>query len=164
MTGSETDPRRQSSRYPARVRIAALTIASAAVSLVAAGCSSAPEKASPPPGTLIAGTAQITIGDADLGEFTSVECVAAGPLTTITTGDDAAGSTSVISNADGLSAKSVSIRGLGGFTGSYQDGLGGDAEVSMNGNTYTISGTADGFDTDKPSFRTTGTFTIKVAC
>lgn len=88
----------------------------------------------------------------------------AGSLTTITTGDDASGSTVVISNAEELITESVSIRELGGFTGSYNRGLGDEAEVSMTGNTYTVSGTADGFATDKPSFRTTGTFTIKVAC
>lgn len=34
----------------------------------------------------------------------------------------------------------------------------------MSGNTYTVTGSADGFATDAPSFRTTGTFSIKVAC
>ena len=32
------------------------------------------------------------------------------------------------------------------------------------GRTYDITGTADGFLTDKPSFRTNGTFAIKVSC
>ncbi|HEY6650180.1 MAG TPA: lipoprotein LpqH, partial [Mycobacterium sp.] len=36
--------------------------------------------------------------------------------------------------------------------------------VSMKGRTYDITGTADGFDTANPSFRTSGTFAIKVAC
>ncbi len=131
---------------------------------VMAGCSSEPKQAAPPPGTLAAGTAQITVNDSDLGEFESVQCVPAGALTTITTGDDTSGTTSVISNDDGLSAQAVSIRELGGFTGSFNQGLGGAAEVTMTGNTYTISGKADGFATDKPSFRIGGTFTIKVAC
>jgi len=34
----------------------------------------------------------------------------------------------------------------------------------MTDRTYDISGTADGFNTDNPSFRTSGTFAIKVAC
>ena len=63
-----------------------------------------------------------------------------------------------------LIAKSVSIRDLGGFTGSFNEGLGGNATVSLDGATYTITGSADGFDTDNPSFRSTGTFTIKAAC
>ena len=52
----------------------------------------------------------------------------------------------------------------GGFTGSYMAGLGGKADVTMNDQTYTIRRSAEGFDTDNPSQRTTGTFTIRVAC
>ena len=45
-----------------------------------------------------------------------------------------------------------------------QRDLGGTAKVTMTGATYDISGTADGFKTDNPSFRTGGTFAIKVSC
>lgn len=145
-------------------RASALIAAALIVPATAAGCSSAPDEASPAPGTLVAGTATITVNDSDLGEFDTVNCVPAGPLTTITTGDETSGTTSVISNAEELSAVSVSIRDLGGFTGNANRGLDGSAEVTMTGNTYTISGTAAGFRTDEPSFRNTGTFTIKVAC
>ena len=34
----------------------------------------------------------------------------------------------------------------------------------MTGRTYAITGNAQGFATDNPSFRANGTFTIKVAC
>ena len=34
----------------------------------------------------------------------------------------------------------------------------------MTGRTYDISGTADGFETDNPSFRKPGTFSLKVSC
>jgi lipoprotein LpqH len=67
-------------------------------------------------------------------------------------------------NKDELAADAVSINNVGGFTGSYNRGLGGDAKVTMAGRTYDISGTADGFATADPSFRTSGTFAIKVAC
>lgn len=83
---------------------------------------------------------------------------------TITTGDMTAGVTAVVSNATGLTAKSVSINDLGGFTGNYMDGLGGKTDVSMTGETYLIRGTADGFDTDNPSMRATGSFAVQVAC
>ena len=85
-------------------------------------------------------------------------------LPPISTGDDNSGTTAVVSNSDGLEAQLVSIRDLGGFTGSYNQGLGGQAKVTLTGNTYTITGTADGFNTDAPSFVANGTFTIKVAC
>jgi len=113
---------------------------------------------------LTAGTANITVNNDDLGEFHAVQCTSAGPYLTISTGNDQQGSTVVVSNADGLVAKSVSIRNLGNFTGSFNEDLGGKAAVSLDGATYTITGTADGFDTDKPSFRSNGSFTIKAAC
>lgn len=128
------------------------------------GCSSGPPEASLPPGALVPGSAHITVNDNDLGEFHAVSCDSASDTLTISTGNTEQGSTAVVSNADGLTAKSVAIRDLGGFTGSFNEGLGGDAKVSLDGSTYTITGTADGFDTDKPSFRSSATFTIKVAC
>ena len=82
----------------------------------------------------------------------------------IATGDVTAGATALVSNKDALTAQSVGIQDLGGFTGSYMEGLQGQAQVTMSGQTYTIRGTAEGFDTDNPSARTTGTFVIKVAC
>jgi ipoprotein LpqH len=137
----------------------------AAAALVAAGtaaCSS--PTASPPPGQIPSGTARVTINARDLPVTTAVKCAPIGPLTTITTGDTAAGVTALVSNDTGLVAKSVTINDVGGFTGSYMSGLGGKADVSMVGRTYIIRGTADGFDTDNPTVRTTRTFAIHVAC
>lgn len=139
----------------------------AAVALIApviAGCSSGPAPG-PKPGTLPSGTAQITVNDHDLGTFRTVACTSTEDLTTMTTGDEESGSTVVVSNADGLIAKSVEVRNLGGFTGSYHEGLpGGSAAVTLTGKTYLTEGSAEGFDTDKPSFRSKGTFSIKIAC
>lgn len=138
--------------------------AAALLAATAVGCSSGPDQQPLAPGALTPGTASITINDRAVGEVTSVQCTSAGPLMTITTGTETSGSTSVVSNAEGLTAQSVYIRDLGGFTGSYNLDLGGDAEVEMTGNTYSIKGRADGFETEKPSFRTEGTFEIKAAC
>ncbi|MGB3483318.1 MAG: lipoprotein LpqH [Mycobacterium sp.] len=137
-----------------------------ATALVASmtGCSSGPDQEPLPPGALAPGTAALTVNDRQLGEVTSVQCTSAGPLMTITTGDENSGSTSVVSNADGLAAQSVYLRNVGGFTGSYNLDLGGNAEVSMTGGTYAITGSAAGFDTEQPSFRTEATFEIKAAC
>ena len=49
-------------------------------------------------------------------------------------------------------------------SGSYNQGLDGEATVSMTDRTYDINGTAVGFDLDNPSFRSTGDFRIKIAC
>lgn len=147
-----------------------MAVISAAVTVTAvigvAGCSSAPEPEPPPSGGMVPGTAQVTVNDTDLGVFHAVQCTPAGSLLTISTGNDEQGSTAVVSNANagGLTAKSVTIRDLAGFTGSFNEGLGGRAEVSLQGTTYTITGTADGFETAKPSFRSSGTFAIKASC
>lgn len=145
---------------------AVLTIAVLATVVVASGvtaCSS-PPPAENQPGTLVIGTAEVTVDGADAGTTDSVSCSTAGPLTTITTGDEKSGSVSIVANESELTAASVSINDLGGFTGSYNAGLGGEATVTMTGRTYTISGTADGFRTDNPSFRGSSSFTITVAC
>jgi ipoprotein LpqH len=138
-------------------------IAAVAVTAIA-GCSSEPPEYTPAPGTLVAGTAQVTVNGQDTGTTTAVQCSTTGPLTTIDTGDQASGVTAMISNEDELTAESVGINNVSGFTGSYNAGLGGTANVTMAGRTYDITGTADGFDTAKPSFRTSGTFSIKVSC
>ena len=136
----------------------------AVVLLAVAGCSSAPPDYTPAPGTLVAGTAQVTVNGQSMGTTEAVQCTPAGSLTTITTGDQASGVSALISNKEALTTEAVGINNLGGFTGSYNRGLGGTARVAMTGRTYDISGTADGFDTANPSFRTQGTFAIKVAC
>jgi hypothetical protein len=137
--------------------------AAALIAAGAAACSSSLPAAAPP-GALPAGTARVTVNNRALPVTTAVKCAPIGSLTTITTGDPAAGVTALVSNETGLIAKSVSINDLGGFTGSYMDGLDGKTDVRMTGETYIIRGTADGFDTDNPSMRTTGTFAIQVAC
>ena len=136
----------------------------AAATLALAACSSGPPAYQPAPGTLVPGTAQMTVNGQNIGTTEAVQCTPAGSLTTITTGDETSGITSLISNKDELTAASVSINDVGGFTGSYNAGLGGTAKVTMTGRTYDITGTADGFETDNPSFRANGTFAIKVAC
>ncbi|HEY9263258.1 MAG TPA: lipoprotein LpqH [Mycobacterium sp.] len=136
----------------------------AVLAAAAAGCSSQPPEYQPPPGELVAGTAQVTVNGQDLGTTESVQCTATGPLTTITTGDEASGISALIASEDELVVKEVGVRDLGGFTGSYNAGLGGEATVGMMGRTYGLTGTMYGFETAKPSFRASGTFEIKVAC
>lgn len=136
--------------------------------LALAGCSSQPPEYTPQPGALVAGTAQITVNGADVGTTDSVQCDPAGTLMMMKTGDpgnpESPGVSALIESQDELVVREVGILDLGGFTGSYNDGLGGEATVTMTGRTYDIQGTADGFDTDNPSFRTTGNFQIKIAC
>ncbi len=142
-----------------------VAVTSAALVVVGlAGCSSQPAAAPPRAGTLPAGTAKVTINGADVGTSQQVSCAPTGPLTTITTGNNDAGVTALVSNAKGLVTESVTIRNLGGFTGSYEKGLGNSSELKMIDQTYSITGTADGFNTANPSARATGSFAITVAC
>lgn len=106
----------------------------------------------------------MTIDNKDIPQTHAVSCTSIESTTTIATGNAAAGVTALVSNENALTAQSVSIQDLGGFTGSYVEDLQGQAQVTMRGQTYTIHGIADGFETDNPSTRTTGTFTIKIAC
>ena len=110
----------------------------------------------------------MTVNGQDIGTTDTVQCREAGPPITIRTGDpnnpQASGISALVAAADELEVKEVGIRDLGGFTGSFNAGLGGEATVTMTGRTYTIDGTADGFETANPSFRKSGTFEIKVAC
>jgi ipoprotein LpqH len=145
-----------------------LTASIAVAALALAGCSSQPPEYNPPPGTLVAGTAQVTVNGTDAGTTDLVQCDPAGTLMIMKTGDpnnpEAAGISAMIQSEDELVVREVGILDLGGFTGSYNDGLGGEATVSMTGRTYDIQGKADGFETDNPSFRTTSNFQIKIAC
>ncbi len=136
----------------------------AAATLAVSGCSSGPPDYVPAPGTLRAGTAQLTVNGQNLGTTQAVQCTPAGALTTIRTGDQASGITALISNKAELTTEAVDINDVGGFTGSYNAGLGGTATVTMTGRTYHIAGSAEGFATANPSFRTSGTFAIKVSC
>jgi lipoprotein LpqH len=115
-------------------RLAAVVAATLVVGTIA-GCSSGPPPAKPQPGELVAGTAHVSINGKDTGTTEAVQCVPAGTLTTITTGDNASGVTAMVSNNAGLVAESVSINNLGGFTGSYNADLGGTATVTMIGAT-----------------------------
>ncbi len=131
------------------------------------GCSPPAHSAGPPLGAVDTGSAVVTVGDHDLGQTRTVSCLVTPPLLTITTGDAAVGSTTVISspsNAEPLRVESVQIRNLDGFTGGYYADLMGRAEVTMTGSTYAISGEAEGVAADSDSFSTDRTFSIRVAC
>jgi lipoprotein LpqH len=130
---------------------------------VTAACSS-PAPAPARPGTIPAGSADVTVNGQKLATSQAVDCTFIQSFMTITTGDGVAGTTTVVDNADRLAATSVDIRDLGGFTGSYWRNLAGEATVAMTGRTFTITGTAEGFDAENPSARVARPFSIKASC
>jgi ipoprotein LpqH len=138
-----------------------LVIAAAIVIGAAVGCSSG--EAKPKPGTLPPGTAQLTIDGKNAGNTGVVHCAAVESLMTIKTGDDAAGSTAMVSQKGKLAVEFVRIRNLNGFSGDYNLNLDGSAAVALTENTYDITGTAKGFGPTSIA-PTTKPFTIKVAC
>ncbi len=80
-------------------------------------------------------------------------------------GGDFAGAKVIIDEgAQPATAESVHIQNLGGFSGMYSRGDGGNADMSMSGDKFTISGTANGYQADKPSEPATARFKIVVTC
>ncbi|MDT5112147.1 MAG: ipoprotein LpqH [Mycobacterium sp.] len=129
-----------------------------------AGCSSRPAPEPQQPGTVPTGTAKVSVDGRDAGTDQNVSCTTTGTVTTVNTGTEQSGFTAVISTDPDLLVQSISIRNLGGFTGSYGNGLGDPAHLAVVGRTYQMSGVADGFATDSPSFRTSGNFSIQASC
>jgi hypothetical protein len=127
-------------------------VAAAAATLAVGGCSSEPPDYQPAPGTLVVGTAQLTVNVQNTGTTEAVQCTPAGSLTTIMTGDQASGVSALISKKDELTAEAVAINNVGGFTGSYNAGLGGTAKVPMAGRPTTSQGRPTASTPPTPAF------------
>jgi ipoprotein LpqH len=116
------------------------------------------------PPTQLSSTASVTVNGNDRN-FHVVKCGQLQWTRTIDIGADVAGAKLVIDEgARPPIAESVRIQNLGGFTGMYSRGGDGDADMSMTGDKFTVSGTANGFKTDKPGEPATATFKIVVSC
>jgi ipoprotein LpqH len=142
------------------------SLAAAALFVVAGGvgCSSEPGPVGPQLGLKSSGVAQLTIDGAETGRIEAVQCTPAAHTTSIVIGTEPPVAAATISNDDGLAVKWVRLRDSNGFTGSYNEGLGGEAHVELAGSTYQISGIAGGFDKRDARQRVTAKFTIEVSC
>jgi hypothetical protein len=137
-------------------RIAAAAFVALTVAVLGA-CSARPQ-------TPISSSASVTVGGRD-AKIQVVKCIQLEWNRTIDIGGDFAGATVVVDqSAHPLTATSVHIHNLGGFTGMYTQGDGGGAHVSLNGDTFTIAGSANGFKTDKPGEPAAADFTISATC
>lgn len=137
-------------------RIAA-AIAAALALVPLAACSSRPP-------SQIASTASVAI-DGNNRNFHIVKCGQFEWTRTIEIGGDFSGAkVSIDESAQQPLTQSVHIRNLGGFSGMYSRGGDGDADTSISGGKYTISGTANGYKTDKPGEPASATFKIVVTC
>lgn len=139
-----------------RDRIAAMLAASLAVSMLGA--------CTPRPPAQISSTASVTVNGIDT-KFNVVKCSQREWTRTIDIGGDFAGANVVVDErAEPASAESVRIRNVGNFTGMYSREGEGDADMSLSGGRFTITGTAHGSKADKPTEPTTATFKIVIAC
>lgn len=137
-------------------RIAVVAAAALAVAGLGA-CSAKPQ-------TQLASTASVTINDTDTGNHV-VRCWQQEWYRTIAIGGDFAHATVAIDERqEPLTAMSVHIQNLGGFTGMYAKNDGGDANMSFSGDKFTITGTANGFKVDKPNEAASATFKIIATC
>ncbi len=131
---------------------------------VVAGCASGPETGNWQAGGMAPGTAQLSIDGATTGQVEAVKCIQSKHTTAITIGAEDPVAAATISNLDDLTVDWVRLRDENGFTGSYNAGLGGQAQVALTGSAYQISGVASGFNVVNPSRPTTAEFVIEVAC
>jgi ipoprotein LpqH len=118
----------------------------------------------PQPPTQLSSTASVTVNGIDKN-FHVVKCSQREWTHTIDIGSDFAGAKVIVqAPTEPATAESVRIQNLGGFTGMYSQGGGGDASLSMTGDKFTITGTANGHKTDKSGDPATATFKIVVTC
>ncbi|MGA7052430.1 MAG: lipoprotein LpqH, partial [Mycobacterium sp.] len=113
--------------------------------------------------TATSSTASVTVNGND-SRIHTVKCSQLEWYRTIDVGGDLAGVTAVVDErAQPFTAISVRIKNVGGFTGLYSQGGNGDAKMSLSGDKYQISGTANGYkvDTNQPA---TAAFKISASC
>lgn len=135
------------------------TVAAAAVLTVAllGSCTSHPP-------THISSSASVTVNGTDRN-FHIVKCGQLQWTRTIDIGSEFSGAKVIVDeSAQPATTQSVHIRNVGGFSGMYSRGGDGSADMSMTGDKFTISGTANGYKTDKSSEPATATFKIVVTC
>jgi hypothetical protein len=119
---------------------------------------------SPKPPSQISSTASVTVNGND-AKINVVKCSQLEWYRRIDIGGDFAGATVLIDErAEPLTTQSVRIQNLGGFTGMYSKDDGGNADMSLSGEKFTITGTANGFKTDKPGEPASAPFKIIATC
>jgi hypothetical protein len=82
----------------------------------------------------------------------------------IKTPGEPSGLTAFLNTEGEVTVQSVEFRDFAGFTGTFWQGRIGKAEVTGNGGTFTITGSADGSYKDNPSKAVTATFRIEANC
>lgn len=113
----------------------------ALVAVALAACSS--------PGLTAASTASVKVNGVEAVRTDHVTCSKVQWLLMIDIADKTRGARLLLDESGEVpSSKAVHIDNLGGFSGMYSEGDGGSAHLTLGGGRFTISGVADGFNTD----------------
>lgn len=116
------------------------------------------------PPTHISSSASVTVNGIDRN-FHIVKCGQLQWTRTIDIGSEFSGAKVIVDEgAQPATTQSVHIRNVGGFSGMFSRGGDGSADMSMTGDKFTVSGTANGYKTDKSNEPATATFKIVVTC
>src|SRR5689334_7134264 len=132
-------------RHAQRQMRSVATRAVVLAALVTTACS-APAK---PPAD--ANTARITINGQQTSTAYQIECTQRSWLWIIDTLQKNPGFTAMVETGINMTPKVMRLRGMNGFTGSWAEDRPGATEVSLDGATFTISGTAHGAFDDHPT-------------
>ncbi|BCI53346.1 hypothetical protein NIIDNTM18_26240 [Mycolicibacterium litorale] len=109
-------------------------------------------------------TAEVTVNGERAAKI-PVECSQAGWNWLISDfGEETPGFSASLSTGEKVTAHSVEIRDLEGFTGAYWEGTVGDGKATIDGRTITITGTAKGEFADNPATAAEATYEIQTTC
>jgi ipoprotein LpqH len=136
----------------------------AVVAAALAGCSSNKSNTS----SSSSGAAEaVTVAGQNQNITGQVSCTPSGDNINIGIGDATNGVGAVVSNASPPVVHSVGLGQVNGITLGYADAApsnGSNAQVTKNGNSYKITGTATGVDMNNPAQPVTKPFEIDVTC
>ena len=152
-----------------------LTVAVAGAAILAAsisGCSSNKSSSggvatSVPGGSVSVGganKAKVIIDGKDQNVQGTTVCTKAGGNVSIAVGGNQTGISVVLTDANPPAVKAVQLGNVNGVTLQYAQGGQGNASVTMDGNTYKITGTATGVDMANPTQPVNKPFEIDATC
>jgi lipoprotein LpqH len=152
-----------------------LTIAVAGAAILAAsisGCSSSKPSGggvatSVPGGSVSVGganAAKVTIDGKDQNVQGTTVCTKTPGNITIAVGGSSTGISVVLTDASPPQVKAVQLGNVNGVTLQYAQGGQGNASVTVDGNTYKVTGTATGIDMANPTQPTNKPFEVDATC
>lgn len=152
-----------------------LTIAVAGAAILVAGisgCSSSKPSGggistSVPGGAVSVGganAAKVTIDGKDQNVQGTTVCTKTPGNITIAVGGNSTGISVVLTDASPPEVKAVQLGNVNGVTLQYAQGGQGNASVTVDGNTYKVTGTATGVDMANPTQPASKPFEVDVTC